>query len=230
MTETTTLTCGGCGWTAPDIQEQPFPFRCARRRAGDDIDHVLIRMLDPSGVPPAGTETNPFVRYRHRLHSYHIARSLGTTDDGYVELVQALDSAIAEVDGHGFGVTPWRRCARLSERLGFSGTGGVWVKDETGNVSGSHKARHLMGIMLYLEVVRRAGLYPIATADSARSHRGVDGASARPESTVPPSAARGPWSLAPDQQPLATDHWPLATDHWPLATVFRKHLPCLRLS
>ena len=32
---------------------------------------------------------------------------------------------------------------------------GVRVKDETGNVSGSHKARHLMGILIYLEVLER---------------------------------------------------------------------------
>jgi threonine dehydratase len=40
----------------------------------------------------------------------------------------------------------------LSERLGFTGPGGVWVKDETLNVSGSHKARHLFGLALHLEV------------------------------------------------------------------------------
>ena len=32
------------------------------------------------------------------------------------------------------------------------------MKDETGNVSGSHKARHLMGIMIYLQVLERIGL------------------------------------------------------------------------
>jgi threonine dehydratase len=32
------------------------------------------------------------------------------------------------------------------------------VKDETGNVSGSHKARHLMGLMIHLLVVEQTGL------------------------------------------------------------------------
>jgi phosphate-selective porin len=31
--------------------------------------------------------------------------------------------------------------------------GALWVKDETHNVAGSHKARHLMGLLLYLAVV-----------------------------------------------------------------------------
>jgi threonine synthase len=43
----------------------------------------------------------------------------------------------------------------------------VWVKDETGNVAGSHKARHLMGLMLHLLVVERAGLAPAEGADLA---------------------------------------------------------------
>ncbi|MBI4615282.1 MAG: pyridoxal-phosphate dependent enzyme, partial [Planctomycetes bacterium] len=43
----------------------------------------------------------------------------------------------------------------LSAALGLSDKGGVWVKDETGNVSGSHKARHLFGILLALEVADR---------------------------------------------------------------------------
>jgi threonine synthase len=34
----------------------------------------------------------------------------------------------------------------------------VWVKDETGNVSGSHKGRHLMGVLIHLTVMERAGL------------------------------------------------------------------------
>ncbi|HSP74524.1 MAG TPA: pyridoxal-phosphate dependent enzyme, partial [Gaiellaceae bacterium] len=61
------------------------------------------------------------------------------------------------IDGHGFMATPFARAGELSDRLGFSGAGGVWVKDETGNVSGSHKARHLFGVLLYLSVLERLG-------------------------------------------------------------------------
>jgi len=62
------------------------------------------------------------------------------------------------VAGHGFTTTPFGRSALLSDQLGFSGAGGVWVKDETGNVAGSHKGRHLMGVLLHLEVAERLGL------------------------------------------------------------------------
>jgi threonine synthase len=73
-------------------------------------------------------------------------------------MVARLDAAIARVDGHGFTATPFGRSAALSDRFGLGPTGGVWVKNETGNVSGSHKARHLMGLLIHLEVVERLGL------------------------------------------------------------------------
>jgi threonine synthase len=127
----------------------------------DDIDHVLTRSIDPSAVVwPTGTEANPFVRYRTLLHSYHLGLAHGMRDAEYVELVERLDKEVAAVDGHGFTVTPLARNEALSERLGFAPAGGVWVKDETGNVSGSHKARHLMGLLIHLEVVARLGLRP----------------------------------------------------------------------
>lgn len=109
---------------------------------------------------PAGREPNPFVRYRTLFYSYHLALAHGLADPDYVALVEQLDRAVVEVDGRGFVVTPFGREGALSERLGFADAGGVWVKDETSNVSGSHKARHLMGLLIHLEVVERIGLAP----------------------------------------------------------------------
>jgi threonine synthase len=81
-------------------------------------------------------------------------------DEDYVDLVRTLDKEVAGVDGAGFEVTLFDRVQTLSERLGFTPAGGVWVKDETGGVSGSHKARHLMGLLVHLAVVERLGLTP----------------------------------------------------------------------
>jgi threonine synthase len=80
------------------------------------------------------------------------------SDDAYVELVRELDKEVAGVDGTGFEVTPLWHGEELSARLGLTEGGGVWVKDETGNVSGSHKARHMMGLLVHLVVVERLGL------------------------------------------------------------------------
>jgi threonine synthase len=147
------ITCAGCGWVAPDVAVARYPFRCPE--AGrDDTDHVLTRSLDLAQTALVrGDDPNPFLRHRELFHSYHVARSHGLSDDAYVEIVGGLDRAIAAVDGRGFVATPFGRQGALSAQLGFAVPGGAWVKDETGNVSGSHKARHLMGIMIYLRVV-----------------------------------------------------------------------------
>jgi len=120
-----------------------------------------MRVLDTARVAfPRGAagDRDPFLHYRGLLHSYHRAMAGGMSDDGFVVLVERLDDAVAAVDGRGFVATPFARHDLLSDRLGFSSAGGVWIKDETGNVAGSHKGRHLMGLLLHLEVAERLGL------------------------------------------------------------------------
>ena len=157
-----TIRCSGCEYVAEP--GDPFPFRCPRAGT-DQADHVLTRVLDlavarfpaaPSAPSDAGA--NPFVRYRALLHSHHVAMARGISDAAYRDLVESLDASVARVDGRGFRATPFFRSGELSDALGFSPAGGVWVKDETGNVSGSHKGRHLMGVLIHLSVMAEAGL------------------------------------------------------------------------
>ncbi len=162
------LVCWGCG--AAPWPHDPYPFRCPDAGVGD-VDHVLVRVLDldrvhfPSGRAGAGS---PFAHYRGLLHSHHRVAAAGLADEEFVEIVTRLDDAVARVAGTGFRVTPFARDATLSDELGFGAAGGVWVKDETGNVAGSHKGRHLMGVLLHLEVAERLGLAdPAARPDLA---------------------------------------------------------------
>jgi len=151
-----TIRCAGCGYAAePD---DPYPFRCPRAGT-DDTDHVMTRVLGLAATSfPRGGEENPFLRYRALMHSCHVATARGFSDARYRRLVASLDDSVAGVDGHGFAVTPFFRSRELSEALGLSPAGGVWVKDETGSVSGSHKGRHLMGVLIHLAVMEEAGL------------------------------------------------------------------------
>ncbi len=155
MSSASRFVCTGCG--AVVTADEPYPFACPNAGAGD-VDHVLRRHLDYMTVPFPfrASEHNPYLRYRELLHSYHAARAGGLSDVDFCELVQLLDARVAAVDGHGFAVTPFARHDELSRALGFSHEGGVWVKDETGNVSGSHKARHLFEVLLQIEVAERA--------------------------------------------------------------------------
>jgi threonine synthase len=148
------FTCHGCGAVVDPART--LPFRCPGAGApGDDADHVLV----PDGVPvafPGGEEQNPFLRYRTLLSPYLLARQAGLPDDAWAGIVGRLDDALAAVDGRGFRITPMAAQPALARAAGLEGP--LWAKDETGNVSGSHKARHLMGVMLYLRVLEAAGL------------------------------------------------------------------------
>ncbi len=151
------LTCAGCGWEPP--KDATYPFRCARS-GSDDRDHVLVHRLDVGAVLDHDDDENPFVRYRECLYAWHAARARGIGDDKFIDLVRRIDDGIAAVDGRGFRETPFARAAGLGERLGLE----TWIKDETENVAGSHKGRHLMGILLDLAVCERGDAPPLAIA------------------------------------------------------------------
>ena len=150
-----TIRCSGCGHQAAN--DDPYPFRCPRAGT-DDTDHVMTRVLGPVASFPGGSEENPFVRYRALMHSWHVASARKISDGAYCRMVAWLDALVAAVDGRGFTVTPFFRSAELSDVLGFTPSGGVWVKNETGNVSGSHKGRHLMGVLIHLAVMEEVGI------------------------------------------------------------------------
>jgi threonine synthase len=146
------VTCT-CGWIAPPDR---LPTRCGRADdpAWADVDHVLVREL-PSDVgwpDPGDAPDLPFVRYRRLLGAYGVAQAVGVDDDAFVELVLRLDTAVAAVEGHGIRTAPRRVEDELAAAIGLR-AGTLVVHDETGGVAGSHKARHLFGLLLAIEVL-----------------------------------------------------------------------------
>ena len=185
-TKKTRLWCGGCLHDVGPVDQYPFPFRCSRAEPGDDVDHVIRRTLHVSTwrtvTAPDEDETfvqswlgsnggwrhamdahSPFLKYRQRLYSYHLCRAHGLPETEFAAIVADLDERIESIEGAGFRPTPFAASRLLARDLGLGERGEIWVKDETGNVSGSHKARHLFGVMLYLRVVEallQRGLFP----------------------------------------------------------------------
>ena len=97
------------------------------------------------------------------LDSYRAASARGWSDADFVALVERLDAAVAAVEGHGFSITPLRKEPALARAVGLAG-GRLWVKDDTGNVGGSHKGRHLFGLMLHQAVTPPDGAPELAIA------------------------------------------------------------------
>jgi len=161
MRSSSRLVCNGCGYEFP--VEEPYPFHCPRA-GSDDRDHVLRPIFDRKSFGSLAEVRemflsqvdNPFLRYRSLLHSYQVGLAGGLTDSQYVDIVRRLDDAVAAIDGHGFRETPFAPSDGLAAGVGMP-LGMLWVKDETGNVSGSHKGRHMQGLMIWLEVVERLG-------------------------------------------------------------------------
>ncbi|HEX9162138.1 MAG TPA: PLP-dependent lyase/thiolase [Thermoanaerobaculia bacterium] len=146
----TSMVCSGCGYTAPP--DDPAPFRCPNADR-DDVDHVLRRTIDAdaAGVHDAlrDHERDPFIRYRKLTHAWHTAIGNGITDAQFIAIVRNLEERI----GQPFRVTPLYEHNALAHTLDLNAD--VWVKNETENVAHSHKARHLMGIAIWLEVMDR---------------------------------------------------------------------------
>lgn len=150
----TSISCAACGFTAPPTLARPF--RCPN--SGDGADHVLRRRIEIKRVPGAqemfsDREPDPFIRYRRLSHTWHTALGSGMTDGEYVDLVREIERKIAAIDGSGFNVTPLEPQPALAKAIGWDGE--ILVKNETTNVSGSHKGRHLFGLMLWLKVAER---------------------------------------------------------------------------
>lgn len=115
-------------------------------------------MTSIAGRGSAGRST--FRRYARRLEAHRLVERGAITEAELIEAIEAVDEAVAAVEGRGFEVTPFAPQPALASAVGLDPAVELWVKDETDNVSGTHKARHLFGVAL---AHRLAGAIPEAS-------------------------------------------------------------------
>ncbi len=142
--------------------DAPLQFRCPAATAADG--HHLLEVVAPADPYPqadplADPAGNPFTTMRHRYAWDAFGAAHGLGDGQRHDLATRLNDALLAT-GVGFASIPMQRNDLLSEALGFSERGGVWIKDETGQVGGSHKSRHLMSTMLALLVAEASASAP----------------------------------------------------------------------
>lgn len=128
-------------------------FSCLDRRPGEE--HTLRRVLPSAPEISDGIQTSwaagssqTFDVLRHSISAH---RLLG--HDRYHRVLERAAEQLRRMEDRDFKVTPLTEEPALASALGR--TGRLWVKDETGNVTGSHKGRHLMATLLYLEALRK---------------------------------------------------------------------------
>lgn len=95
-----------------------------------------------------GSDRSTFRRYARHLEAWRRVEQGEITGTELIEAIDSLDAAVAAVEGRGFEVTPFAPQPELASAVGLDPSVELWVKDETGNVSGTHKARHLFGTAL----------------------------------------------------------------------------------
>lgn len=132
--------CATCGTEVPI--DTVNPFRCP---AAGDSHHALHPVIG-TDIPELIDDPNPFVRYGRSLAWWAFAQAHGMSDEQCI----ALTREVAD----GFFITPCASNELLSAKLGAD----VWVKNETGQLGGSHKARHLVTILLHLRAAEELGL------------------------------------------------------------------------
>ena len=163
------VSCVGCGTRVHAYDSATFS--CPNRDCMPDVNHILQKkhVITTQLWQRSKLEDsyNPFVRYRHRLLGYHRALNAHHTDIDYLERIARLDGILAAIDGTGFHETPFTIEARLAEAIGFDPMQKLFVKNETNNVAGSHKARHLFGILLNLPKMSLKKPFAIASCGNA---------------------------------------------------------------
>ena len=154
MGHPTHFDCATCG-AVVDVAT-PFPFRCPNATE-TDRRHVLQIRGGTASTVDVDLDQQTFVARDELLAWAAYANANGLDRSRRDEIVMRLDEAVHGVDGVGFQPTPFRRSSVLSDELGMEPSGGIWVKDETGAVGGSQKARHLFSILLHLRAAEEIG-------------------------------------------------------------------------
>jgi threonine synthase len=81
-------------------------------------------------------------------HADRLAAARRVADPAvFAKLVDLVTARVEAIDGRPLADTPLVRAGALAAAVGLDGT--LWVKDDTRNVAGSHKVRHLVGLALH---------------------------------------------------------------------------------
>ena len=144
------LKCPSC---RRDYEIETGIFSCLDSRPREE--HALRRVLRSGPEVSDGIQTSwaagarqTFDVLRHSISAHGL---LG--HDRYHRVLERVAEQLLRLEDRDFRVTPLTEEPALASALGR--TGRLWVKDETGNVTGSHKGRHLMATLLYLEALRK---------------------------------------------------------------------------
>ena len=154
--ETVFLKCIGCE-KVYKITDNKLICGCVNR-ANDNINHIIEKFAKNKKELPnianiysrKKVTDNPYLVFKEFFFSYYLAKHLNID---YEQIIQNIDTGLREIGEVSFKETPV-----INEQKLIEASSNLYIKNETNNVSGSHKARHLMGNILYIEILYKAGI------------------------------------------------------------------------
>ena len=163
-----TLKCRSCGSKYVTSNELPI-YGCKNRYTDKDISHILEKYISPMAIPfikenigeiiklNKGSQ-NPFIAYKNIFFSYYLSKYLKVD---FNNVIDEINNNLKSINGFGFSETPLLQPYKLQDfcKLVTDDDIDIHIKNETGNVSGSHKSRHLMGNIIYFDVLYRGKIF-----------------------------------------------------------------------
>ena len=155
------LKCSGCNRIYKLDEKKPV-YNCENLGVGN-VNHILEKELNNFNYQPRSDGTNfnkpkpcvpgynPYLVFKEFYFSYYLAEFHNINYDG---IVNSINDGLMKIGEPAFAFTELRELNFDHNAKKISG----YLKNETENVGGSHKARHLMGNIIYLEVLRLAGI------------------------------------------------------------------------
>ncbi len=127
-------------------------------RMDDNINHIIEKFVKNGKKLPGLSDIyfrrkltdNPYLIFKEFFFSYYLTQHLNID---YEQIVEKIGAGLKEIGEVSFKETP----VEFETNLAGSNSN-LYIKDETNNVTGSHKARHLMGNLLYIEILYKAGI------------------------------------------------------------------------
>jgi threonine synthase len=149
------LKCTGCGQKYKLSETKPV-YNCENIGTGN-INHILEKELNLplnlsfENIDKTVSNNNPYLAFKEFYFSYYLAEFY---DINYNEIINKINRKLKDIGEPEFIFTELKEINFEYASQKIKGL----LKNETGNVAGSHKARHLMGNIIYLEVLQQAGI------------------------------------------------------------------------
>ena len=145
------LKCSGCGQEYKLDDKNPV-YNCENLGKGT-VNHILEKQLNLTVDFTFDNikDGNPYLNFKFFYFSYYLAEYYSVN---YQEIIDKINNNLINIGEPKFNFTELEEIKFEYNLKQIN----CLLKNETNNVAGSHKARHLMGNIIYLEVLRNAGL------------------------------------------------------------------------